>query len=313
MKTWSMLAVLFTITAHTALAQVGGNSVYGQAGGNARAEQHERSKTVISKDDMPPAGSIFVEANVMMNVLAYEYVAVFAVAQEGGTVENCNVKMDLVLSGLQSDFKQLGVGAKDQYVDFVAQNRIYSFEVTSDIARERLTGFELKKNVIVHYKDKALLDKLILAAAKSNVYDLIKVDYVVKDTTAIHNRLMEEAAKVLKQKAARYEKLFGTRLKPSAQVYAEKPATYYPSEMYDNYTAFETEDVNAGYYRQKYITQGARKSRTFYFNALSAKGFDTVVNPVVIEPVVQFTLYLKVKFEMDQNRPVSSGAYPKHK
>jgi len=46
----------------------------------------------------------------------------------------------------------------------------------------------------------------------------------------------------------------------------------------------------------------ARKSRTFFFNALDADGFDQVVNPVVIEPVVQFTLYLKVKYEMEQTK-----------
>ena len=41
-----------------------------------------------------------------------------------------------------------------------------------------------------------------------------------------------------------------------------------------------------------------RKARTFYFNALDGNGFDKVINPVVLEPVVQFTLYLKVKYEV---------------
>jgi hypothetical protein len=51
--------------------------------------------------------------------------------------------------------------------------------------------------------------------------------------------------------------------------------------------------------RQKYAVQSARKSRTFFFNALDADGFDQVINPVVIEPVVQFTLFLKVKYEIN--------------
>ena len=46
--------------------------------------------------------------------------------------------------------------------------------------------------------------------------------------------------------------------------------------------------------------QRARKTRTFFFNPLDADGFDVVVDPVIIEPVVQFTLYLKVKYEIDQ-------------
>src|SRR5262249_3874026 len=107
----------------------------------------------------------------------------------------------------------------------------------------------------------------------------------------------------IKQKAARYQRLLGIRLLPPAQVYAEKPSLYFPTELYDSYAAYESEDVNAGYYRQKYVMQGARKSRTFFFNALTASSFDSVINPVVIEPMVQSTLYLKVKYEIAQPNP----------
>ena len=63
------------------------------------------------------------------------------------------------------------------FVDFMAQNKIYGFEVAGDIAREKLVGFELKKNVSIHYKDKTLLDKIVVAASRSQIFDLIKVDY----------------------------------------------------------------------------------------------------------------------------------------
>ena len=39
---------------------------------------------------------------------------------------------------------------------------------------------------------------------------------------------------------------------------------------------------------------------TFYFNPLSVSEFDSVVDPVDVEPVVQCTLYLKVKHELAQ-------------
>ena len=35
-------------------------------------------------------------------------------------------------------------------------------------------------------------------------------------------------------------------------------------------------------------------------NNAEAGGFDNVINPVVIEPVVQCTLFLKVKYEVQQ-------------
>ena len=37
------------------------------------------------------------------------------------------------------------------------------------------------------------------------------------------------------------------------------------------------------------------KARRYFYNGMSADGFDSVINPIVTEPVVQFTLYLKLK------------------
>jgi uncharacterized protein YggE len=281
--------------------QVSGNSSYSQSGGKARAKQNERSKRAMAQGEAPPTGtSMFIEASVLMNLKADEYVAVFGVSQECGAVPECNQKMDATTNQFAGELKQLGIGGEDIYVDFAAQNKIYGFQVAGNIAKEKLVGFELKKNVSIHYKNKLLLDKLIIAASKANIFDLIKVDYIVTDTAGVQTRLMEEAAKVIKQKVAEYEKLLGTRLLPPAQVYAAKPSIYFPTEMYDSYTAYESEEISDSNDRQKYAVQGARKSRTFFFNALDADGFDQVINPVVIEPVVQFTLYLKVKYETEQ-------------
>jgi uncharacterized protein YggE len=227
-------------------------------------------------------------------------VAVFAVAQEGATVAECSQKMEAVIASFSAAVDRLGVAEEDRYVDFIAQNKIYGFEVAEDIAREKLTGFELKKNVSILYQDPALLDKLVAAAAQSQIFDLVKVDYVIADSARVQERLMEEAARMLKQKASRYEKLLGLKLRGPVQVYAERPSVYFPTELYDAYTAAETEDIASGFFRQRYTVQSARKSRTFFFHGLDADGFDTVINPVVTQPVVQFTLHLKVRYEVQR-------------
>ncbi len=285
----------------------GGTAGYGQsATGNAQAEQNERSKRATTRENMPPNGkSMFLEASVLMNVKADEYVALFGITQEGNTLAECGEKMEAVLRQFLGALKPLGIGQKDFFVDFAVQNKIYVYELTGTTAREKLAGFELKKNVAIHYRETASLDKLLAAAASAQVYDLIKVDYIVKDPTPIQNQLMEEAARILKQKAARYERLFAIHLQSPAQLYVESPSIYYPTDMYDSFTAFEAEDVNINEYRQKYVIQSARKSRTFYFNALSGRTFDSVVNPVVTEPVIQFTLYLKMKYTIAQGKAVA--------
>lgn len=158
----------------------------------------------------------------------------------------------------------------------------------------------MKKNVSIHYKNAALLERIALAAARLQVFDLIKVDYIVNDVSRVQDKLMEEAASIAAKKISRYEKLLGIKLQPPAQVYAEKSAIHYPTQMYDSYTAYESEAIRGGPDRQKYTVRSARKSTTVFFNGLDADGFDAVINPVITEPVVQFTLYLKVKYEVEQ-------------
>ena len=290
------------LAAHTTLgfAQASGNIAYSQPYGNTRPAQNERSKRVLAPAELPPgSNTMFLEASVLMNAKADEYVAVFGLSQEGATVPECNQKMDAVVQEFSAALKPLGIGGDDLFVDFVAQNKVYKYRVEDNVAKEELAGFELKKNVSIHYRNKLLLDKLVIAASRSRIYDLIKVDYIVKDPQSIQDRLMEEAADIIKRKAARYQKLLGIKLLPPPQVYAEKPSVYYPTEMYESYTAYEAENVEVDQYRSKYVIQHLRKGRTFFFNALNADGFDTVLNPVVIEPVVQFTLYLKVKYDIE--------------
>lgn len=303
MKRMLIVCLITTTSFAVCFAQASGNIGYSQSGGNAKAEQIERNKRTQTKEEMPPtATSMFVEASVLMNVKADEYVAVFGVSQECATVTECNQKMDATVSEFSIRLKQLGISGDDVYVDFAAQNKIYGYQVTGTIAKENLVGFELKKNIAIHYQDKTLLDKLVIAASVEKIFDLIKVDYIVRDQGSIQNRVMDEAARVIKQKVARNEKLLGIKLLSPAQVYAEKPSVYFPTELYDSYTAYESEEISSDYFRDKYTVQRARKGRTFFFNALNADGFDLVINPIVIEPVVQFTLYLKVKYEIEPVR-----------
>lgn len=312
MKKFLFVCLLATACSCAGYAQTSGNVGYSSSGGPAGAEQNERAKRSLTKDELPPTPtSQFVEANVLMNVRANEYVAVFGVTQEGATIAECGRKMDSVVSAFSDELRRMGIPAADFYVDFIAQNRTYDYNVEGDLAKEKLAGFELKKNVSVHYRDGSKLDDLILAASKSQIFDLIKVDYIVSDPAAVQDRVTAEAARIVKQKAARLERLLGIRLGAPAQVYANKPSTYFPTNMYDSYAAYESEDVMSGYYRQKYTIQSARKSRTFYFHGLDASQFDSVINPVITEPVVQFTVYLKVRYLIVGDTPARHGGKSK--
>jgi len=303
MRLATMTFLVLTLAARAGIAQVGGNVGYGQAGGRARAEQNERAKRQLTREEMPPTDtSMFIDASVLMNVKADEFVATFGLAVQAETVETCQEKMIATIAAFTEALKPLGIGPEALFVDFTAQTKVYDYKVEGNLAREQFAGFELKKTVAVRYRDKALIDRLVIAASKAKVYDLVKVDYVVNDLAPIHERLAEAAAAVIKAKAARHERLLGIKHHAPPQVYAERTSAYFPCEMYDSYTAGESQAVSGGLDRVGTTTQSLRKSRTFYYNPLSAEGFDRVIDPVVLEPVVQFTLYLKLRYKLEKGR-----------
>ncbi len=286
------------------LAQFGGGaSTYGNQSGST-SEAQELAKRNISKDNLPSnPNTMFFDAAVMINVKADTYVAVFGISQEGENIQSCNDKMNETIRKFRADLNKLSAKESDIYVDFIAQNRIYGYDVQGNVAKEKIIGFELKKNVSIRFTNKDLLESLIAVAAKINIFDLIKVDYIVSNTEAIQKRLIQEATRIVKSKAQSSSQLLGIKLGSPIQIIAEKYSAYYPSEQYSSYTAFEGENIETSYYRQNFTIQGARKNRTFYFKPLDAKLFDKVINPVITEPVVQFTLYLKVVYSKATGTP----------
>jgi uncharacterized protein YggE len=274
----------------------GGASLYQSSppGNDSARLERDKRRAMTSSESKDNGTSTFVDASVLMNVLPDEYVAVFGIVQEAKTISAANSKMDATIAHFKEALQPLGVKEPDIFVDFIVQNRIYAYNMEGNPIREELSGFELKKNVSIHYKDKAQLDRLVRAAAACEIFDLVKVDCVVKDTAAVRAKLREEAARVIKAKAERYQNLFGIKLSGSPQMLVDSPSIYYPDQQYASYVAAEAEKIMN--IRSNVDVLLARKSRTFFFNPLNADGFDTVINPIVLEPVVQFTVYVKVKY-----------------
>jgi hypothetical protein len=71
-----------------------------------------------------------------------------------------------------------------------------------------------------------------------------------------------------------------------------------PAEAYQRYQAYETGDAvvynNQGAYSR--VTQ--RKSSTFFYEPFEASSFDSVLVPLGLEPAVQFTIYLRMQYQI---------------
>lgn len=291
----ALTAAALLLSLSPALAQTGGSAAaYNRNRDPAALEAAKRQPTPA---ELRAEGDLnFVSASILMNVPADEYVAVFAVTEEGATPEAASAKIDATLGTFKSALKGLGVKEADTFTDFIGQTRVYGYRLEAKSATEELAGFEIKKNVSIHFRDKALLEKLVAAAAKARIYDLIKVDYIVKDLTAIQAKLQSQTTALLESKVKRYQKELGFSFPPSSRILADKPGVYYPVQQYDSYEASEAENVSLASDEANFVVKRARKTRSTFFNPLSNEDFDLVINPIVTEPVVQLTTYLKVQY-----------------
>ena len=280
---------------------VSGLSLRAQEAGNRNYGRDRADRTPPNTGNIGGNGFLNIEAYVLMNAAPDEFVAVFGVAQEGATGAESNQKVNARIEQFLSAAEKLGVNRSNTYVDFITQNRTYGFAPSGDnTIRESLTGFETKKTVSLRYKDRAMLEKLIAAAGQASIFDLIKVDYIVNDMGKIKRALFDEAIKIVKQKEEAYSRSLNLAVSRKSLL-QETYNTYYPGELYQTYTAFESGAVDSNYYGQggtRVIRE--RKSSTSYLEPLDRSAFDAVLNPGGIEPMVQCTLFMKVMYSIAQ-------------
>ena len=205
-------------------------SLFAQEGGNrVNQGQLQQGKDVTRRQPNYPAAAAdsvvsdqpnlfvtqyqFVDAKILTSLETKGYIAVFGLVQQADKVSDANKKLDDQISAFQRSIAPLGIRPEDTYVDFVTQERVYDYAVKSGTAREKLSGFQLKENLMIRYKDHSLLDKIVPLAAQQGIFDLIKVDYVTEDLNAVRAKMSEESQKIIHEKVEAYGKL-GIKLTP---------------------------------------------------------------------------------------------------
>lgn len=84
-------------------------------------------------------------------------------------------------------------------------------------------------------------------------------------------------------------------------IFSEQRAAITPHDAYSNYQAFSSYSLEA--VKQSKGLKEVKKQTSLFYNPISYKNFDVVINPVINEPVVQFTLNLKMNFTPKPETP----------
>ena len=284
-------------------ADIYGNSynAYNAAYQNA----NQRSMTQFLNDT-----TMLVTITGLSNVKADGYVAIFAVTQLGTTVDSASTLINGRVKGFIDRLKTLGLKSDDILIDQISQVPVFEYAVEkklfSKTYNEIPTGFEIKKNVHIAFKDSQLLDDIMTAAAKSEIYDIVKVDYNVNDISGKYSQLRKECLKQVKEKVDDFAAM-GLRFLPVNQTFTEASQSFYPLQLYKNYTAVNTASVqivNTSLEKNTKVN-AAVKPVTYYYDKVPYNQFDVVLNPQMLEPSVQFTYTVSIKYTLKgPERPV---------
>ncbi|MCB0770092.1 MAG: SIMPL domain-containing protein [Flavobacteriales bacterium] len=278
-----------------------------QAMGNLMYEQN--SRIFFQQAEQPVKASIqgnmlVLEVNAMMNMTADSYLAIFNITQLGQTAEEADSLMNGRVNGMIRRLHEYGIKEKDVFTDMLSFVPVYEIETTrklfSKTYQEVPAGFEIQKNIHIRFTDARVLDKLVTAAAKEEIYDLVKVDFFVEQQSASFDTLRMFATKLMRQKIENFDKL-GLKVAESHRTAAEKNGAYFPLDRYTTYQSRSQSSLNSR--RKGQVVNDVKKANTLFYNKVPYGNFDIVLHAEITEPPVQYTYNLTMQFQLPEAFP----------
>jgi len=300
-------------------AQAAGNYLYN----NESSFSTERASIPIANVG---SSNISLKAEVMMNVIATSYTAIFSVSQQGKDVNQVdslmNARIDFVMFGLE----KLGLPKEAVHVDAVSMVPTFTTQIEEKKFSKKVTeipvGFEMKKNIHVLFKQHRLLDEILSIMAYADIYDMIKVEYNIDGLNKYYEELRKNAIEVIRSKEDTYKAL---TMHLEILGMADGSSCTYPFERYKNYNAANSgasvqvvestkrlldnvtvmghgNTINVTQSKEQlknqFLVQNAEKNRTIFYDRMPYNQFDRIINPDMGEPCIQIFYNLQVSYNV---------------
>lgn len=323
MKNALLLLIAFTLTATALEAQVKGNNDYNApapATGNYNYRDNYNynynignytntapNRQAASGAAVTDPGTVSIAINGLMNLVADDYVAIFNIVQVGVDITETDDLMNARIKLFKHKLQNYGIDSAEVKVDMISFVPKYSIEVESKLFsksnNEVPAGFELQKNVMVHFKNSSKVDDIVSAAAQAEIYDLVKVDYTVTDLEKCYDTLMQACVAEVKEKVKLYEGL-GFRLDTVRKAVTDNFTTVFPSQRYYTYQAFSRPSIPLTRKGAVGRLNETDKSTSRYYNQVEVDQYNVVLHPLITEPVVQLSYSINVQYYLTDPKPV---------
>ncbi|MCL2327268.1 MAG: SIMPL domain-containing protein [Bacteroidetes bacterium] len=282
-------------------------TVFGQVSGNVNYQNQVKFPDNNINVNFPSNADISISVKGLANVKADTYVAIFSVSQVGKTTEEVNELINKRINDALTEIK-----AKknvETYVDMISFVPVYEFEQEKKVFSKKSyneipKGFELKKNIHIKYSDPNLFNEIMAILSKNEIYDLVRVDYFSGTIETVKKELMNKAKLVVQEKIKNFESLTGETFANAEKRISDGYKMMLPVEMYRTYEAYNSNSLNL---KKNAQTNQANKSITLYYQPIVDKEFDFVINPTILEPVIQVMYEIKITINRDKKQSAVSN------
>lgn len=244
-----------------------------------------------------PSTQVFIDVKALQNVSATTYTAIFNVSQIGATADSTNLLMNQRIDKIKSELKIIGIAENDFAIDVISFVPNYEIEIQKKLFSKTYTevpnGFELQQNIHIQFTKTSQFETILTACAKSEVYNLVKVDYYIENIAEVYKNLQTKLLKLIDEKKA-YYKVLGFDLANYNVAIADDQYCYFPKDFYQSYQAFNSVSFEA--IKKKKGVTAVKKQTSYYYQPLSYENYDVVVNPSILEPVVQIGMNIRLQY-----------------
>lgn len=245
---------------------------------------------------------VILECDALMNVKAESYLLIFNLTQVAQSAKEADELINKRISSFVEALATLGIKPGDLHQDMIYLIPVFEFAVEkklfSKTYNEVPKGFEMQKNIHVKFKRSDLVDDIVTLAATNEIYDLVTIEYFIKNQHLVFDSLRSASINYLDKNARKLEKL-GIDLEEPHTTLVEQSNIIYPEDRYSDYESFVSQSLQEA--KDKDVTT-LRKPKTVAYNKLPYNQFDIVINPEFLEPVVQFTYKLKVRYSLEKEK-----------
>lgn len=275
--------------------------IIGQVSGNVnyQNQQYYPDGDVININ-FPANTDILISVKGLANVKADIYTAIFSTTQTGKTTKEVNELIDYRITQSLNEIKlKKGV---ETFVDMISFVPVYEYEAEKKVFNRKTynevpAGFELKKNIHIKYTDPNQLNEFISILSNNEIYDLVKVDYFSNTLETIKKEIANKAKILIQEKIKNYEGMLGETFTNAEKRITDAYIVNFPIEMYKSYEAYNSSSLNLK--KTANINQ-LNKSVTLYYQPVVNKELDFVINPVVLEPVIQIQYEVKIAINREK-------------